>query len=212
MTRLLLSVLLLESLRASEQGPEVLTPPARVRFHSLDYRNVLHWSPGGNSSGLKYSVQWKIYGEPEWLDADGCQAIQKQHCDLSSVTSDLREWYYARVQATSSPSSQSAWVLSRRFSPRWDTQLSPPNLQLNGTRQGIVVRVKAVRLKISLDLTYRIFLINTDGKEAEYELDSHKLVVKKLRRKSKYCVQAQTLVPTHGKSSERSRRECVSTL
>ncbi|KAM9804127.1 interleukin-22 receptor subunit alpha-2 [Neosynchiropus ocellatus] len=212
MTRLLLAVLLLENLCASEQGSVTLTPPAHVRFQSQDYKNVLHWAPGGNSSRLKYSVQWKIYGEPEWLDADGCQEIQKQHCDLSSVTSDLREWYYARVQATSSPSGQSAWVLSPRFSPRWDTQLSPPNLQLNGTRQGIVVRVKAVRLKVSIDLTYRIFLINSDGKEVEYELESHKLVVKKLQRKSKYCVQAQIVIPMHAKSSERSRRECVSTL
>lgn len=63
------------------------------------------------------------YGELDWLDVDDCQGIVKHQCDLSSVTSDTREWYYARVHATSlSTGSKSAWVLSPRFSPRWDSE------------------------------------------------------------------------------------------
>lgn len=64
------------------------------------------------------------YGEPEWLDVVNCQGIQNHHCDLSRVTSDPREWYYAKVHASSLPSSKSAWTLSPRFSPRWDSKSS----------------------------------------------------------------------------------------
>lgn len=62
------------------------------------------------------------YGELRWLDVAGCQGIQQLQCDLSDVTSAPREWYYARVHASALPSSKSAWALSPRFSPRWDSE------------------------------------------------------------------------------------------
>lgn len=65
------------------------------------------------------------YGEPQWLDAPGCQRIHKTRCDLSAVTSDPREWYYARVHASCRPSGKTAWALSPRFSPRWDSECLP---------------------------------------------------------------------------------------
>ncbi|KAG7228567.1 hypothetical protein INR49_007741 [Caranx melampygus] len=130
------------------------------------------------------------------------------------MTSDLREWYYARVHASSLPSSKSAWALSPRFSPRWDTKLSPPTLKLNVTQQKVVVRVKSPHMlvrKMHSKLHYKIFLIHTSGKEDVFNMDccSHKLTLKELSHKGEYCLQAQTIVPSQAKSSARSPMQCV---
>ncbi|XP_029305715.1 interleukin-22 receptor subunit alpha-2 [Cottoperca gobio] len=219
MTRLLLGAVLLGNLGVCvpAQVPEMLAPPTQVRFDSVDYKHIVNWTPPTNSSSLLYYIQWKIYGEPEWLDVVGCQGIQKPQCDLSVVTSDIREWYYARVHAASLPSSKSAWALSPRFSPRWDTKISSPVLRLNVTEQGIVVRVKPPRLlvrKMHSSLHYKIYLIHSSGEEEEFDMDccSNKLPLKKLQHKAKYCLQAQTMIPLQAKSSARSSVKCVTTL
>uniref|UniRef100_A0A667Z8D9 Interleukin 22 receptor, alpha 2 n=1 Tax=Myripristis murdjan TaxID=586833 RepID=A0A667Z8D9_9TELE len=194
-----------------------LAPPASVRFDSVDYKNVLRWIPQPNSTSLQFYVQWKIYGEPQWLDVASCQGIQKHHCDLSALTSDPREWYYGRVHASSRNASKSAWALSPRFSSRWDTKISPPALKLNATKQGIMVRVKPPRSlvqKMNSRLYFKIFLIHASGEEEVYEMDccSKHLLLKELKQKTTYCVQAQTLIHLQGKSSARSPPKCTSTL
>ncbi|XP_026210726.1 interleukin-22 receptor subunit alpha-2 isoform X2 [Anabas testudineus] len=215
MPRLLLGAVLLGNIGICvTSGPVMLAPPTQVKFNSVDYKNILHWTPPANSTSLRYHVQWKIYGEPQWLDAKHCQGIQKHHCDLSAVTSDLREWYYARVHASSLSSSKSAWVLSPRFSPRWDTTVSPPLLRLNITDGVIVVRVKPPRplvQKMHNSLNYKIYLIHTSGEEEVFELDccSHKLSLTKLDHNKKYCLQAQTIIPLQARSSDRSPAKCV---
>ncbi|KAK5854197.1 hypothetical protein PBY51_015288 [Eleginops maclovinus] len=219
MTRLLLGAMLLGNLVVccNAPAPEMLSKPTKVRFDSVDYKNVVLWTPPTNSSSLQYYVQWKIYGEDEWLDVDSCQRIQKPQCDLSALTSDLREWYYARVHASSPPASKSAWTLSPRFSPRGDTKISSPLLRLNSTEQGIVVRLKPPRLlvrKMHNSLQYKIYLIHSSGEEKVFDVDcrSKKLTLKDLKTKTKYCLQAQTLIPAQTKSSARSALKCFTTL
>ncbi|XP_059215775.1 interleukin-22 receptor subunit alpha-2 [Centropristis striata] len=219
MTRLLLGAVLLGNLCVcvTAEGPVMLTPVTQVKFDAVDYKNIVHWTPPINNSSLLFYVQWKIYGEPQWLDVDGCQGIQKPQCDLSTVTSDLREWYYARVHASSPPSSRSAWTLSPRFSPRWDTKISPPVLKLNVTEQGIVVRVKPPKplvRKLHSSLNYKIYLKHASGDEEVFEIEccSNKLTLKDLKHKAKYCLQAQTMIPLQAKSSARSSVKCFTTL
>ncbi|XP_041802924.1 interleukin-22 receptor subunit alpha-2 [Chelmon rostratus] len=217
MTRVLLGAVLLGNLAVTLQVPAILAPPAQVRFDSVDYKNILRWTPPTSSTSLQYYVQWKIYGESEWLEVDGCQGTQRHQCDLSGVTSEPREWYYARVHASSLPSIKSAWTLSPRFSPRWNTKISPPVLRLNVTEQGIVVRVKPPKLhvrKMHSSLQYKIYLIHTSGEEVLFEMSccSNRLTLKELNHKAKYCLQAQTVIPLQAKSSARSSAKCVSTL
>ncbi|XP_073338586.1 interleukin-22 receptor subunit alpha-2 [Pagrus major] len=218
MNRLLLGAVLLGNLRDTVSGPVMLAPPTQVRFDSVDYKNILHWTPPANStSSLQYNVQWMIYGEPEWLDVDGCQGIHKQQCDLSAVTSEPMEWYYARVHASSLPSSKSAWALSPRFNPLWDTIISPPVLRLNVTAQGIVVRVKPPKQlvrKMHSSLQYEIYLTHNGGEKEVFELDCclNKLTLKELKHKEEYCLQAQTLIPFQDKSSTLGSVKCVTTL
>ncbi|XP_041646207.1 interleukin-22 receptor subunit alpha-2 [Cheilinus undulatus] len=220
MNCLLLGTVLLGSLEVcvTAQVPVMLAPPTQVRFDSVDYKNILRWTPPNISEPLLFNIQWKIYGEPQWLDVEGCQGIQKPQCDLSSVTSEPREWYYARVHASSQPSSKSAWALSPRFSPRWNTKISPPHLKLNVTEQGIVIRVKPPKVlvkKMHNSLNFKIYITHTDGGEQEVfdmECCSNKLTLSDLKHKDRYCFQAQTTIPHQAKSSIRSSERCVTVL
>uniref|UniRef100_A0A672JJ20 Interleukin 22 receptor, alpha 2 n=1 Tax=Salarias fasciatus TaxID=181472 RepID=A0A672JJ20_SALFA len=193
MTALLLGAALL---LGSLEDCQMLAPPAPVRFHSVDYKNVLHWSPPNNGSSLQYHVQWKIYGEPEWLDVDRCQGVQRLDCDLSGVTSDPREWYYARVPQCECPAAI----------------ISPPGLRVNFTERGIMVRVNPPRMHVRRMrnlLRYKIYIIPSSGEEVRLFLN---LTLKDLHHNSKYCLQAQTVIPTQTKSSARSRLQCGTTV
>ncbi|XP_068184213.1 interleukin-22 receptor subunit alpha-2 [Antennarius striatus] len=214
MTRLLLGVVLLGNLGVTVQV--TLPPPTKVRFDSVDYKNILRWTPPNNSTSLHYYAQWKIYGERQWFDVDGCQGIQSLQCDLSQVTSEPREWYYARVRA-SLPPNKSAWSISQRFSPSWNTQISPPVLKLTVREQEIVVHMKPPKptvLKLHGSLIYKIYLKHTSGEEEVFEMECclNKLTLKGLNHKAKYCFQAQILAPLQAKLGTRSSIKCVTTL
>ncbi|XP_077350933.1 interleukin-22 receptor subunit alpha-2 [Festucalex cinctus] len=220
--RLLLQLLL--NLSACVATPVTPSPPSHVAFDSVDFKNVLRWMPPANSSDVRYDVQWKIYGDAQWRDVGECQGIGERRCDLSGVTSDLREWYYARLRASSpsSKSSKSAWVLSPRFSPRWDTKFSWPLLNLNASEQGIVVRVKAPPTvakkmqssRLQASLVYNVYLLGDAGKEETFELPccSGKIVVNKVKRKTKFCFQAQSVAQLQGHRSARGPTKCITTL
>ncbi|CAL8298942.1 unnamed protein product [Merluccius merluccius] len=198
-------------------APGLLSSPVALRLDSVDYKNVLHWAPPLSNTTLTYSVQWKIYGESMWVEVQGCQEIQSLQCDLSRVTSRSREWYYARVHASSLlPASHSAWAFSRRFSPRWDTKISPPTLNLTVTDQGIVVHLKppaALVQKLHKKLCCRIHLRHGSGEEDQYERKSctKELALAQLSAGTTYCFQAQTVVCLQGKSSTRGPLRCVTT-
>lgn len=197
-----------------------------MSFISLDYRNVLQWNPpAGSNSSLLYYVQWKIYGEKQWSDVDGCQGISTLTCDLSQVTSEPREWYYAQVHAAR-PGNQSPWVLSPRFNPSWETSVSAPIMRSKVREQSIVVQLRPPRSpprrangrRISMAklqrLTYKVYLRHSDEKEEVFEIDgcSKQLVIPNLSPRTRYCLQAQTLQPLLGRSSPRSPTQCVATL
>ncbi|XP_056465291.1 interleukin-22 receptor subunit alpha-2-like isoform X1 [Gadus chalcogrammus] len=201
--------------RLTAQGS--LASPMDPRFDSVDYKNVFRWSAPDNAT-LTYSVQWKIYGDSQWVQVKGCQGIQSLQCDLSRVTSDSREWYYARVHASSTLlASRSAWALSRRFSPSWDTKISPPTLNLTMTAQGLVVRLippPALVRKLHKKLCCRVHLRHSSGEEDRIEMKSCKkeLVLDYLRAGTEYCLQAQCVVCLRGKSSAPTPSLCITTL
>ncbi|XP_024152531.1 interleukin-22 receptor subunit alpha-2 [Oryzias melastigma] len=212
----LAATVLLGNLTACISGQEVLAPPTQVRFNSTDFKNIVVWTPPTIQSSLQYYVQWKIYGEQEWLDVASCQGIPEPQCDLSRVTSEASEWYYARVHAASAASgSRSAWALSSRFSPRWETKISPPVLKLSITKRNHVqVHVRPPRAllrKMRANLFFTVFVINAGGEETEYDVDSssNRLTLPKLKHKAKFCIQAQTILFPHSKSSARSPEKCI---
>ncbi|XP_017580055.2 interleukin-22 receptor subunit alpha-2 [Pygocentrus nattereri] len=199
--------------------------PLEVEFHSVDFRNVLHWKNHPRApEDLQYFVQYKIYGDKQWSIAELCQAIRELQCDLSQETSDPREWYYARVQSASSEG-LSPWAISSRFHPQWDTTFSPPKIKLNVTEQGIVVHIKPPRSPLQGErntriavtklqkLIFRLYLTQ-DGVEKEtYETTgcSKKVVIQALSPETTYCLQAVTVTPHLGRTSVRGQSTCVTT-
>uniref|UniRef100_A0A3B3DDV3 Interleukin 22 receptor, alpha 2 n=1 Tax=Oryzias melastigma TaxID=30732 RepID=A0A3B3DDV3_ORYME len=183
----------------SEIQQEVLAPPTQVRFNSTDFKNIVVWTPPTIQSSLQYYVQWKIYGEQEWLDVASCQGIPEPQCDLSRVTSEASEWYYARVHAASAASAK----------------ISPPVLKLSITKRNHVqVHVRPPRAllrKMRANLFFTVFVINAGGEETEYDVDSssNRLTLPKLKHKAKFCIQAQTILFPHSKSSARSPEKCI---
>ncbi|KAB5581495.1 hypothetical protein PHYPO_G00176400 [Pangasianodon hypophthalmus] len=201
------------------------TEPLQVEFHSVNFRNVLHWKPQPEAADdLQYFVQYKVYGDKQWSVCEPCQAIHKLQCDLSQETSDPRQWYYARVQARSSKGF-SPWVTSARFYPQWDTTFSPPKIKLNVTEQGIVVWIRPPRTPLQgqrnsrisvtklLKLMFRIYLMH-NGEEQIHETEGcpRKLLIEHLSPQTTYCVQAVTVMPLSGLTSSRSPESCISTL
>uniref|UniRef100_A0A3P9NUV3 Interleukin 22 receptor, alpha 2 n=1 Tax=Poecilia reticulata TaxID=8081 RepID=A0A3P9NUV3_POERE len=199
MNRLLLGAVLLGklALRVTAQGNlQMLTPPGQVKFESTDYKNILRWAAPTNSSCLQYHVQYKIYGELDWLNVSNCQGIHRHDCNLSGATSDVREWYYARVRMVSEKS-----------------KISPPTVKLNLSKQDVVVQVKASRVlmrKVHNGVHNHIYVVHPGGKEVG---KSHRLLLTltELKPRIRYCFQAQTVIPRDMKSSDRSTAECITT-
>ncbi|KAI4589375.1 hypothetical protein MJG53_020399 [Ovis ammon polii x Ovis aries] len=99
-----------------------------VKFQSSNFENILTWDGKLESApDTVYSVQYKTYGEGEWLEKEGCQRITWKSCNLTVETSNLTELYYARVTAIDG-AGRSATKMTNRFSPLQDTNIKPPDV------------------------------------------------------------------------------------
>ncbi|XP_072565482.1 interleukin-22 receptor subunit alpha-2 [Paramormyrops kingsleyae] len=225
-TVLLLCTVMLCQPHASGCEENISSPVLReVKFHSVDYRNILHWKTQSHPDGnQKYFVQYKIYGEKHWTTARHCQGITQLYCDLSQQTSDPWERYYARVQAEVS-GHQSSWVLSPRFNPHWETSVSPPTMRLNVTERAIVVRLKPpkspyrrrrgswISMKKLQKLTYRVYLMHSGSIQEVHKLEGHVtlLVIQHLQPNTTYCLQAEAHLPRLGRTGDRGPWFCITT-
>ncbi|XP_076830036.1 interleukin-22 receptor subunit alpha-2 isoform X2 [Brachyhypopomus gauderio] len=196
--------------------------PLEVKFHSLDFRNVLHWKcqPRAPNS-MRYFVQYKVYGDKQWTACERCQGIRKHQCDLSQETSDPKQWYYARVHSVSSKE-RSPWVITPRFHPQWETTFSPPQMRLNVTEKGIVVQLRPPRspfrgqknTRISAteqQLRFRIYLMKNGVEEGIHETEGYfkNMVIPDLRARTTYCLHAVTIMPLSGRLSRKSPSRCL---
>uniref|UniRef100_A0A8C6D4C8 Interleukin-22 receptor subunit alpha-1 n=1 Tax=Moschus moschiferus TaxID=68415 RepID=A0A8C6D4C8_MOSMO len=125
--RTLLTILAAGSLVAhiAEDTSDLLQ---HVKFQSSNFENILTWDGRLESApDTVYSVQYKTYGEGEWLEKKGCQRITRKSCNLTVETGNLTELYYARVTATDG-AGRSATKMTDRFSPLQHTSIKPPDV------------------------------------------------------------------------------------
>ncbi|XP_045046912.2 interleukin-22 receptor subunit alpha-1 isoform X2 [Desmodus rotundus] len=125
--RTLLTILAAGSLAAhiAEDTSDLLQ---HVKFQSSNFENILTWDSGPKSTpDTVYSVEYKTYGEIEWLVKKGCQRITRKSCNLTMETGSLMELYYARVTATSA-GGRSATKMTDRFSSLQHTTIKPPDV------------------------------------------------------------------------------------
>ncbi|XP_021539807.1 interleukin-22 receptor subunit alpha-1 [Neomonachus schauinslandi] len=125
--RTLLTILAAGSLAAhiAEDTSDLLQ---HVKFQSSNFENILTWDSGLDSApDIVYSVEYKKYGEREWLAKEGCQRITRKSCNLTMETGNFMEFYYARVTALSA-GGRSATKMTDRFSSLQHTTIKPPDV------------------------------------------------------------------------------------
>ncbi|XP_062961792.1 interleukin-22 receptor subunit alpha-1 [Cynocephalus volans] len=160
-----------------------------VKFQSSNFENILTWDSGPESApDTVYSVEYKTYGEREWLAKEGCQRITRKSCNLTVETGNLTELYYARVTAISA-GGRSATKMTDRFSSLQHTTIKPPDVTCIPKVRSVQMIVHPTptpvhtanghqltledifhdlfyRLKLHINHTYQMHL---GGKQREYE-------------------------------------------
>ncbi|XP_004679438.1 PREDICTED: interleukin-22 receptor subunit alpha-1 [Condylura cristata] len=125
--RTLLTILIAGSMAAHmpENTSDILQ---HVRFQSRNLENILTWDSGPRAApDTVYSVEYKTYGEKDWLAKKDCQQITHKFCNLTMETTNSGEVYYARVTATSA-GGQSATQMSERFCVKYHAAIKPPDV------------------------------------------------------------------------------------
>lgn len=198
--------------------------PQRVHFQSRNFHNVLHWQPGraSASSSSIYFVQYKIYGQRQWKNKEDCWGIPELFCDLTNETSDVQEAYYGRVK-TAVAGTHSAWTMTRRFTPWWETKIGPPGMNITQVNGSLLVilhppeipyrnqKGKNVSMENYYELVYRVFIINNSlEKERKVYEGTHRVVeIEAVTPHTGYCVVAEIYQPMLDRRSQRSEERCV---
>ncbi|XP_012606318.2 interleukin-22 receptor subunit alpha-1 [Microcebus murinus] len=186
--RTLLTILAVGSLAAhlAQDTSDLLQ---HVKFQSSNFENILTWDGGTESTpDTVYSVEYKTYGEREWLAKEGCQRIPRRSCNLTVETGNITEFYYARVTAVSS-GGRSATKMTDRFSSLQHTTIKPPDVTCIPKVRSIQMIVHPTPIPVHAgdghqltledifhDLFYRLELhinhtyqMHLEGKQREYE-------------------------------------------
>ncbi|XP_019588272.2 interleukin-22 receptor subunit alpha-2 [Rhinolophus sinicus] len=198
--------------------------PQRVHFQSRNFHNILHWQPGraAASNSSVYFVQYKIYGQRQWRNKEDCWGTREFFCDLTNETSEIQEAYYGRVR-TASAGIHSAWTMTQRFIPWWETKIDPPVMnitQINGSLLVILhapnipyrnQKGKTVSMENYYELVYRVFIINNSlAKEQKVYEGTHRVVeIEALTPHTGYCVVAEMYQPMLDRRSQKSEERCV---
>ncbi|XP_029804221.1 interleukin-22 receptor subunit alpha-1 isoform X2 [Suricata suricatta] len=186
--RTLLTILAAGSLAAhlAEDTSDLLQ---HVKFQSSNFENIVTWDSSPESApDTVYSVEYKKYGEREWLAKEGCQRITRKSCNLTVETGNLMELYYARVTAVGA-GGRSATKMTDRFSSLHHTTIKPPNVTCIPKVRSIQMIVHPTSTPIHTgdghqltledifhDLSYHLelqvnhtYLMHLGGKQREYE-------------------------------------------
>uniref|UniRef100_A0A8C5MQW2 Fibronectin type-III domain-containing protein n=1 Tax=Leptobrachium leishanense TaxID=445787 RepID=A0A8C5MQW2_9ANUR len=116
-----------------------------VIFDTKNFIYLLQWKDKDLNLNATFSVQYKWYGDKEWLMKKGCQNITIPFCNLTDeIIGDLDKFieFFGRVKAVSNNCS-SDWVMSKRLDPREDTYIDILDLNIieNVRTAEIVVNV-----------------------------------------------------------------------
>ncbi|XP_072903728.1 interferon alpha/beta receptor 1-like [Hemitrygon akajei] len=105
-----------------------LSSPQNVKMHSINFKNVLKWSPVTYRKGnVHYSVEYQTYYNNQYNQKHfekGCTNISVTECDLSNELA-FEAGYYLRVRAEYKDET-SNWTSAIEFEPSHDTVIGPP--------------------------------------------------------------------------------------
>lgn len=208
--------------------------PQNVHFYSVNFRNVVRWTPGERSlNETIYTVEYAVYGDAEdsnseqvrWRPVEQCTSIQQTECDVSQETFNLEEDYYARVKAVS-PQTQSIWTeTTTRFKPMTDTILGPPLVDMTVVQNYINITIKGPfrwktkktkkekpLWKIFPHIIYRVSVYNSKREHMQsFSLETSTLTQGPLDFSTQVCVVVSAQSQTIPLASIPSERKCAET-
>ncbi|KAI5607501.1 cytokine receptor family member b8 precursor [Silurus asotus] len=222
---LLLAVL---ELRSAED----LAAPRNVRFHSVNLKNTVHWSPGtADAPDPTYTLEYAIYGDASdmggatevvWRRVEQCTNINQTDCDVTEQTGDTEEDYYVRVRANR-PNGCSEWTETERLKLT-DTILGPPLVNVSVVENKLQVKLngpfrwrktgkkRQSMFNIFPHMMYNISVYINRSKHTLFFLTNKKLLQHgPLEYNSEYCVKAEVFSQSLILSSVPSKWTCVST-
>lgn len=124
--RVLLHSLLMTALTFPVFGK--LPSPQNVKMHSINFKNILQWSPVIYHKGrVHYSVEYQSYYDNQYKQEPlekGCTNISSTKCDLSNELT-IMVGYFLRVRAEYKDEA-SEWSNATEFEPFYDTEIGPP--------------------------------------------------------------------------------------
>uniref|UniRef100_G1PJI5 Interleukin-22 receptor subunit alpha-2 n=1 Tax=Myotis lucifugus TaxID=59463 RepID=G1PJI5_MYOLU len=181
-----------------------------------------HYNPH-SISNKEIGMCWvSIYGQRQWKNKEDCWGIPELFCDLTNETSDVQEAYYGRVK-TAVAGTHSAWTMTRRFTPWWETKIGPPSMNITQVNGSLLVilhppkipyrnqKGKNVSMENYYELVYRVFIIkNSLEKERKVYEGTHRVVeIGAVTPHTGYCVVAEIYQPMLDRRSQRSEERCV---
>ncbi|KAI7800049.1 class II cytokine receptor crfb8, partial [Triplophysa rosa] len=223
--------LLLTRASASDEG---LPEPQSVHFYSVNFRNMVRWTPGERSlNGTVYAVEYAVYGDADeshseqvrWRPVEQCTFIQQTECDVSQETFNLEEDYYARVKAVG-PHTHSIWTeTTTRFKPMTDTTLGAPlvdvtvvqnyiNITMKGPFRWKTKKTKKEKSlwKIIPQMIYNVSVYNSKREHVQsFFLGTSTLTQGPLDFSTRVCVVVSAQSQTIPLASTPSQRTCAET-
>ncbi|XP_037541044.1 interleukin-20 receptor subunit alpha [Nematolebias whitei] len=206
--------------------------PIKVRFSSVNLRNVLHWLPGNDSLDTKFTVQYAVYGKPIknaegkseiWRPVQECRKITRTWCDLSNETKAEEQGYFARVRAIGSQSS-STWVVTPRFDPKSETVFGAPEVSVEIENNSAIISLKGpmrylsntARLhpmkEVYPHMSYNLSIHNTHLNQVQYiPVVTSPYKYQLMEYNTKYCFSAKTRFLTIQMKSKSSVWHCITT-
>lgn len=174
-----------------------------ARFSSYNFNNILTWKPPENSTGLRYTVKYKKYGEKPWQKKLECTGITLTWCDLTNETREARQFYYGKVIINNKKCS----FETSRFSPQSDTELGPPTVNLI-----------PINASIQIQLTHPVKSLQNILEGLEYHIDVNDIrketnepyyMIENIEPNTKYCVTAE--ISWLNRKSSWSNKTCITT-
>ncbi|XP_077342907.1 interleukin-20 receptor subunit alpha-like isoform X2 [Lithobates pipiens] len=169
-------------------------------FSSYNLNNILTWKPPENSTGLRYTVRYKRYGNKSWKKKLECTEIALTWCDLTNETRN-DEQYYGKVIINNKNCS----VETNRFYPLAKTEIGPPTVNLIPSNASITIQ-----------LTHPFNSLKNIVKGLEYHIDVNDIkketkepyyMIENIEPNTKYCVTAK--VSWRNKKSNWSNKTCI---
>lgn len=205
--------------------------PTNVTFTSVNFRNILYWSPGKDTpADTKYRVRYAIYGDSKekrvhWRPVLHCAEITRTWCDLSRETSDLEHGYYAKVRAMSRKrNSEWEWT-QKRFDPKLDTEFGPPHISVEVDDKYVFVTIEGPMKylpnnntpQVSMTIfyhhmTYNLSVHNTRKEQIRhFTLSSNQYNYRIMDHGAEICFSAKTQLKYMPSKHHSSTWHCITT-